>query len=151
MDYIAVNPSPVGEYYIAVSPQQEWSCPHCGTEWADWGEAADDSDLPWEGETPYSITIRSKDDPDLGWCCPSCAVRNATFSTLVQYIEDSKLTADALGYTLTESGEGHIEKTMVDTLWAIMRTGFSEDFREMLRDFIAMEHEHDFRDWVRGE
>lgn len=150
MDYIAVNPSPVGEYYIAVSPKREWRCPHCGTHWANWGED-DVHDSAWEGETPYAMTIMSKDDPDLDWCCPACAVGKATFSTLVSFVEDYKLTADALGYTLTESGEGHIEKTMVETLWAIMRTGFNEDFRDMLRDFIAMEHEHDFRDWVQGE
>lgn len=150
MDYIAVNPSPVGEYYIAVSPKREWRCPHCGTHWANWGED-DVHDSAWEGETPYAMTIMSKDDPDLDWCCPACAVEKATFSTLVSFVEDYKLTADALGYTLTESGEGHIEKTMVDTLWAIMRTGFSEDFRDMLRDFVAMEHEYDFRDWVQGE
>ena len=151
MDYIAVNPSPVGEYYIAVSPKREWRCPHCGTHWANWGEDDDVHDSAWEGETPYAMTIMSKDDPDLDWCCPACAVAKATFSTLVSFVEDSKLTADALGYTLTESGEGRIEKTMVDTLWAIMRTGFNEDFRDMLRDFIAMEHEYDFRDWVQGE
>ena len=151
MDYIAVNPSPVGEYYIAVSPKREWRCPHCGTHWANWGEDDDVHDSAWEGETPYALTIMSKDDPDLDWCCPACAVEKATFSTLVSFVEDYKLTADALGYTLTESGEGHIEKTMVDTLWAIMRTGFNEDFRDMLRDFVALELEHDFRDWVQGE
>ena len=151
MDYIAVNPSPVGEYYIAVSPKREWRCPHCGTHWANWGEDDDVHDSAWEGETPYAMTIMSKDDPDLDWCCPACAVEKATFSTLVSFVEDYKLTADALGYTLTESGEGRIEKTMVETLWAIMRTGFNEDFRDMLRDFVAMEHEHDFRDWVQGE
>ena len=151
MDYIAVNPSPVGEYYIAVSPKREWRCPHCRTHWANWGEDDDVHDSAWEGETPYAMTIMSKDDPDLDWCCPACAVEKATFSTLVSFVEDYKLTADALGYTLTESGEGRIEKTMVETLWAIMRTGFNEDFRDMLRDFVAMEHEHDFRDWVQGE
>lgn len=151
MDYIAVNPSPVGEYYIAVSPKREWRCPHCGTHWANWGEDDDVHDSAWEGETPYAMTIMSKDDPDLDWCCPACAVEKATFSTLVSFVEDYKLTADAMGYTLTESGEGRIEKTMVDTLWAIMRTGFSEDFRDMLLDFVAMEHAHDFRDWVQGE
>lgn len=148
MDYIAVNPSPVGEYYITISPRHEWECTHCGTQWSDWGENAEDENLPWEGETSLALTVRSKEHPDMGWCCPACAVRKATFGTLVQFIEDSKMIADAMDYTLTENGEGHIEKTMVDTLWAIMRIGFDEDFREMLRDFVAMEHEYDFRDWV---
>lgn len=140
----AVAPSGYPEYYIAISPRSEWTCPHCKTRWMDWGEHAEDEDRPWEADDGITVSA----DPDLGWCCPNCAAQKASFSTLVAFIEDCGLIEEAIDEALTEDGVGAIEKGFHADLWQIYRIGFNPQFEEYIRDYVEQGYSEDFRRWV---
>lgn len=137
----------LGDYYIAISPRATWKCPHCKIEWVDWGENAEDEDKPWEAEDRYGEYASA--EPDLGWCCPCCAMKRATFATLADFVEDNGLVKEAVNNALTEDGEGAIENGFHEQLWNIFRLGANADFAAHVRDFVEQVYPSEFLDWVQ--
>lgn len=140
-----VNPAPYGDYYIAIQAEDEWTCPHCGTHWENWGAHAEDANRPWEDGEITSA------EPDHGWCCPACAVNNAGFSTMRRFVEDYKLQDEIINATLTEDGEGAIEHPFREELWTLYAMGFSADFNALMKEYIQSNFGWEFRQWLEGE